>query len=343
VVNKEELFSRWRATLSRRYEAGFGAEFTEQAHQNLTHVFHDFMASGCADPIFLNGICSKDVSASTQRLGEMLLYERLCHSGLDPKPSPRGKGPDFCVKVEGRRIWLELITPSTGDDSRINELFKGYDPLNPCPVDATDLRERTLLRISHGIAEKLTKYEGYLEEGVVGPEDVLVIVVNDAAMCPDAFFYGVQFNADKGVGGPSLAEHAVYGIGQTTWELVGGQRRNARKNTSRELVENRPEPKRDGTARDPVPVSLFMKPVTEKAAIIAERATIISAVLQVTLREDYGVMMMFREKAENENRILEGRLNPGVLAINPRSRNTLSAPAQGKLMRIVEAPDLSGI
>ncbi|RBL65860.1 hypothetical protein C3E98_040695, partial [Pseudomonas sp. MWU13-2625] len=77
--------------------------------------------------------------------------------------------------------------------------------------------------------------------------------------------------------------------------------------------------------------------------IIAERATIISAVLQVTLREDYGVMMMFREKAENENRILEGRLNPGVLAINPRSRNTLSAPAQGKLMRIVEAPDLSGI
>lgn len=341
MANVEELFLRWKTTLSRRYEAGFGAEFIEKAHQNLIRVFHDFMASGCADPIFLKGICSNDANVSAQRLGEMLLYERLYHSGFAPEPSPGGKGPDFCVKAEGKRIWLELITPSAGDDLRINELFMAHDPLNPCPRDATDLRKRTLLRISHGIAEKLAKYEGYLGEGVVGPDDLLVIVVNDAAMCPDTFFYGVQFNADNGVGGQSLAEHAVYGIGHATWELADNNGRNNRKNTSRELVENRPEPKRDGTARDPVPVSLFMNPVTEKAAIIAKRASVISAVLQVTLREDYGVMMIWRDKAEKEDRILEGILNPGVLAINPRSRNTLDLPARGRLMRIVDAPDLS--
>lgn len=340
-MNLEKLFLRWKATLSRRYESGFGVDFVDTAHRNLVSAYTEFDRSGCADPNFLKGLCSSDANTSAQRLGEMLLHERLKHSGFKPEPSPGGKGPDFRIEVEGRSIWLELVTPSTGEDVRIHELFTSHDPLNPCPDDTTDLRKRTLLRVSNGISEKLRKYETYLKDEVVQPQDVLVIVVNDAILCPDSFFYGVQLNADNGVGGQSLAEHAVYGIGHSFWGPDEEGINHVRKSTFRELVDNRPEPGADGNSRGAVPVSLFGNPVTQEASAIAERASVISAVLQVTLREDYGVLMLLRDKAETEDRLAEGMLNPGVLAINPRAENFIDLPSQRGLMRIVSAPALS--
>lgn len=267
----------------------------------------------------------------------MLLFERLKHAGFDPQPSPGSWGPDFWIQQGGKRICLELITPSAGDDSKISELFTAHDPLNPCPIAATDLRQRTLLRLTGAVAEKLVKFEGYLSDGIVDREDILIIVVNDALLCPDSFFYGISHNADSGVGGQSLAAHAVHGFGHSVWEL-GEDSNYVRKSTSRELVDNRPEPQRDGRIREPVPVSLFGNPVDPKAAKIAKRASIISAVLQVTLREDYGVLMVLRDKAETSERLFEGLLTPGVLVPNPRAQNPVDVLLQSALMRIVDAP-----
>ncbi|CAD5202478.1 hypothetical protein [Pseudomonas sp. FEN] len=340
-MNVEELFERWKATLNRRYGQGFPVEFVEKAHQNLLTAYEGFIESECVDAIFLEGLCSSNLNSSAQRLGEMLMFERLKHAGYDPKGSPGGKGPDFRVQQDGKLICLELVTPSIGEDVKINELFTSHDPLNPCPDAATNLRQRTLLRVSSAISEKLRKYEGYLREGVVGPHDVLVIVVNDALLCPDSFFYGVSHNADAGVGGQSLAEHAVYGFGHSIWELDSENTNHVRKSTYREFVDNRPEPGRDGSPRGPVPVSLFRSPAQQEAADIALRASIISAVLQVTLREDYGVLMLLREKAETEDRLFEGLLRPGVLVTNPRAENPIDVPSQHGLMRIVDAPALS--
>ena len=340
-MNIEEVFKRWKATLDRRYGQGFPAEFVEKAHENLLDAYASFDASGCADSQFLTELCSASANKSAQRLGEILLFERLKHAGYDPKPSPNSWGPDFLIQQDGKQICLELITPSTGDDVKINELFTSHDPLNPCPNAATELRQRTLLRMTAAIAEKLGKYEGYLRDGVVGSQDVLVIVVNDALLCPDVFFYGVSHNADAGVGGQSLAEHAVYGFGHSIWESDSEGGNYVRKSTFREIVDNRPEPARDASPRGPVPVSLFGTPVQPEAAEIAHRASVISAVLQVTLREDYGFMMLLREKAEFEDRLVEGLLRPGALVINPRAANPMYVSLQQGLMRIVDAPALS--
>lgn len=340
-MNIEEVFQRWKATLDRRYGKGFPAEFVEKAQENLLAAYASFDASGCADAQFLNELCSANATKSAQRLGEILLFERLEHAGLDPKPSPNGWGPDFLVQQDGKQICLELITPSTGDDVKINELFKSHDPLRPCPNAATELGQRTLLRVTAAVAEKLGKYEGYLRDGVIGTEDVLVIVVNDALLCPDSFLYGVSHNADAGVGGQSLAEHAVYGFGHSIWEPDGEGINHVRKSTYREIVDNRPEPAPDGSARGAVPVSLFKTPERDEAAEIAQRASVISAVLQVTLREDYGVLMLLREKAETEDRLCETLLRPGSLVINPRAANPLYVPLQGGLMKIVDAPALT--
>lgn len=340
-MNIEELFQRWKATLNRRYGEGFPAEFVEKAHENLLATYTSFDTSECADPQFLAELCSGNSNKSAQRLGEMLLFERLKHAGYDPKPSPGGWGPDFRVQQGGKQICLELITPSTGDDAKINELFASHDPLNPCPEAATELRQRTLLRITGAIAEKLNKYEGYLRDGVVGLQDVLVIVLNDALLCPDSFFYGVSHNADGGVGGQSLAEHAVHGFGHSIWESDSKGESHVRKSTYRELVDNRPETGRGGGRRGPVPVSLFGNPAEPRAADIAERASIISAVLQVTLREDYGVLMILRDKAETEERLAEGLVRPGILVTNPRAKNPVDFPSQRGLMRVVDAPPLT--
>jgi hypothetical protein len=271
----------------------------------------------------------------------MLLFERLEHAGYRPEPSPRGWGPDFQIQHDGKQIWLELITPSTGDDVKINELFASHDPLNPCTKVATELRERTLLRMTGAIAEKLNKYERYLKDGVVGSQDALVIVVNDALLCPDAFFYGVSHNADAGVGGQSLAEHAVNGCGRSVWEADSEGKNYILKRTFREIIDNRPEPTRCGNPRTPVPVSLFGSPAGEEVADIAARSSIISAVLQVTLREDYGVLMILRDKAEIDERLCENLVQSGILVSNPRAKNPIDPPSQRGLMKVVEAPPLT--
>lgn len=337
----DKVFQRWRATLERRYGVGFPAEFVDTAYENLLAAYASFHASGCADSHFLRELCSSNVNKSAQRLGEILLFERLKHAGYDPKPSRNGWGPDFLVHQDGKKICLELITPSTGDDLKINELFSSHKPLEPCPHAATELRQRTLLRMTAAIAEKLGKYEAYLSDGVVSSHDVLVIVVNDALLCPDTFFYGVSQNADSGVGGQSLAEHAVYGFGHSVWEPDIDGTNHVLRSTFREVVENRPEPKRQGGAREPVPVSLFKTPDQQDAAKLAQRASVISAVLQVTLREDYGVLMLLREKAETEERLIEGLLRPGTLVVNPRAVNPLYVSVQHGLMKIVDVPPLS--
>lgn len=341
MIKIEDLFQRWRATLERRYGQGFPAEFVEKAHENLLAAYARFDDSGCADSQFLAELCSANANKSAQRLGEILLFERLEHAGYRPEPSPGGWGPDFRVEQDGKQICLELITPSIGEDVKINELFASHDPLNPCPAATIELRQRTLLRMTGAIAEKLVKYEGYLRDGVVGPQDILVIVVNDALLCPDAFFFGVSHNAGSGVGGQSLVEHALHGFSHSIWEPDNGGANHVLKSTYRELVDNRPEPGRDGNPRGPVPVSLFGSPAEEKAAEIAERASIISGVLQVTLREDYGVLMILRDKAETDERLAEGLVQRGILVPNPRAKNPMDHPSQRGLMKVVDAPPLT--
>jgi len=336
---EKELFNRWKEILVRRYGEGFGEGFVQEAHENLMSTYRMFAGSDCADPHFIDEVCSSDLNKSAQRLGEVLLYERLLHLGLEPTSKP--KGPDFRVEINGRPVWLELVTPGVGDDNRISDLFSAHNSLYPCAEQAIELRQRSLLRVSNAISGKLAKYEDYLRDGVVPPEEPLIIVVNDALLCPDSFFYGISHNADHGVGGVSLAEHAVNSIGQSIWVAGEEPGRYAIERTYRDMVDNRPEPKKDGGVRGTVPVSLFANPTEPHAKAAAERATIISAVLQITLREDYGVLMQLRAKAETEERLMETIISRGTFVNNPRANNPVGVDVSTLLTTVVVAPTLS--
>lgn len=328
---------RCREVLLARYQ---DERLVDTAVSNLETVRARFLRSGCADKNFERELKSDDTGKFAQRLGEMLLFERLNHAGF--RLTSAGRGPDFRTEMKGEVAWLELVSPSAGEDTRIDELFASHNPLRPDPNAATELRERVLLRICTGISAKLEAFERYLRDGIVKPGQACVIVINDALMCsPTVPFFGVSLGAEEGIGGGPLAEHAVYGVGHRYWQKSEASSQFEIVSTFREQTNNRPEPAKDGSVREPVPVSLFARPTFERPKEFANRAQVISAVMQVTLREDYGVLMQIRAKVEQEDRVGENLLFPGAVIRNPNALVPLAPSIERGLKTMANLPSLS--
>ncbi|WP_155696938.1 hypothetical protein [Burkholderia stagnalis] len=332
---KSRFAARCRAALLARYQDETQAD---AAIAKLEALYETFLQSGCADRHFERELASENPATFAQRLGELLLFERLSHAGFSL--SSVNDGPDFRAELDGQIVWFELVTPSAGEDTRIAELFELQNPLYPDPNAGIELSERCLLRICAGIAAKLNRFEEYLK--FIKPTEACVIVVNDALLCPNVGYYGLSHGADNGIGGESLVRHAVFGVDQPYWEkeVAGGQYKIVER--SREEAANRPEPTRDGTPRKPVPVTLFGSPESDRPQVFANRARVISAAMQVTLREDCGVLMTTRDKAEHEDRLAEILLHRGHVVPNPNAQTPLPASFIQRLSSITNLPPPTG-
>ena len=332
------ILEKWKETLARRY-GSLGQEIVDVSLANLVNAYNEFILSQCVDSHFIPELTRNEGNKLAQRLGEMLLHERVKHAGFTLSSSD--EGPDFLAQKDGESVWLELVTPSVGDDSRIDELHNNVDLLHPSATASDELRNRTLLRICAGIAAKLGKFEKYMKKGIVKPAERCVIVVNDALMCPDAPFFGVGLCAEQGIGGRSLVEHATLRFGHARWIESDTVGKYTLLPTFRDDAPNRPERENGGEARKAVPVSLFSPPDGNAGREIFERAKIISGVMQLTLREDYGFFMMLRDRAEYEDRIGTHLLDPGTLVCNLHAKNSLSDKLQFDLTRILNLEPLS--
>ncbi|WP_224776730.1 hypothetical protein [Achromobacter insolitus] len=71
------------------------------------------------------------------------------------------------------------------------------------------------------------------------------------------------------------------------------------------------------------------------------RVNHLCGVLQVTLREDYGVLMILRDRAETDERLAEDLVPPGILVSNPRAKNPIDLLSQRGLMKVVNVPPLT--
>lgn len=107
-----------------------------------------------------------------QRTWELYLGSVLIEHGLIPK-KVSDEGPEFCVEVEGRKVWIEAIAP---------ELGKGGDAVPPVPVGlkiATRVPEREIvLRLTNALNVKFEKYKRDAKKGIVSPRDCYVIAIN---------------------------------------------------------------------------------------------------------------------------------------------------------------------
>jgi hypothetical protein len=116
-----------------------------------------------------------------QQLSEVLLADQLIKNGF--QPTHKSEGPDFLVEQEGKRIWIEVITP---EPSGIPEEWLNHTTgtVFSLPHEAILLRWTSAIKEK---AEKLLGYidrktnarvEGYIEKGVVSNADAYVIAIN---------------------------------------------------------------------------------------------------------------------------------------------------------------------
>ena len=114
------------------------------------------------------------------RFWEMYLGYTLLKAGRTLLPFAErhreGGQPDLCVLDDGRRIWIEAITPREGEP--------GPDRMvRPVPVNegggfvAAPIRQAQL-RTSHAFWTKAQRIGYYMEQGVIAPEDIRIIAIS---------------------------------------------------------------------------------------------------------------------------------------------------------------------
>lgn len=146
----------------------------------LTETYRRYCDHGLADREFARQLASANEYVYAQRVGELLLAETLWNDGF--RLSSADEGPDFRAEKNGESLWIELITPEpTGLPE---EYLKSREPGSGAfHYPAQEL----LLRWTAAIAEKARKLlgcakqnvKGYLERGIVKPNERFVIAVND--------------------------------------------------------------------------------------------------------------------------------------------------------------------
>lgn len=126
-----------------------------------------------SDPDYCSGF-AQDLEG---RFWEMLLGYTLLEAGHLLLPTsernPDGGQPDLCVIDEGQRIWIEAIAPTRGDagPDQVPELqFDGG--VQPAPM------RQARLRLTSAFWTKYQKFNNYREQGIVSPEDKLVIAIS---------------------------------------------------------------------------------------------------------------------------------------------------------------------
>jgi type I restriction enzyme S subunit len=166
-----------------------------------------------ADPDFAISFCSDKEEEFQQRYWELWLGAWLLRQGIPLLPNT-GHGPDFGFELDGRRVWIEAISPGPGQGAnRVPEQV--YQDLDQ-PLAAQDVPAREmLLRHTAAVREKIRKYETYAADGIVRPEDACIIAIDSSQVG----LWGYQ-----GISGFPTALEAVYPVGpqEVHFPLGGG-------------------------------------------------------------------------------------------------------------------------
>lgn len=279
-----DLKKKWNDTLTKRY-GWSGREVIDESVKVLESIYDDYMNSGLADPHFDEQLHSDNRCTYFQRLGEMLMFDRLRQQGFSL--SSQSKGPDFRAVKNEQVIWLELVTPGVGQDGMIEEVERNYDPLNPNAEESERYRQLLLPRVTGAIDEKQKRFACYLSSHVIPSSDPCVIVVNDALLCPDTEFYGVYHRAENGISHCPLVVEALLGADKPYFLGSAGSTSFKRVDTKRE-VAMKLKPDSD---KKPIPVTGFL----------GESLSHIGAAMQVTLREDYAYAFVLKNRTQDSN------------------------------------------
>ena len=175
--------------------------------ERLHRACVNFVASGWADIKYETELTGESDAQFWSRVSEALVYDRLSAHTFAARPNI-GSGPDFLLKSGAKRLWIEVIGPTpAGVPSDWLQIQTNKVTSMP--------HEAILLRWTAAIKEKTEKLignpdgniQGYLEKGVVSPNDIYVIAVNGCQLR-----HG-PFPALSGISQFPYAAEAVFPIG----------------------------------------------------------------------------------------------------------------------------------
>lgn len=194
-----------REAIERRYP--HAGERIAALRESLVAACQRYMDAGLGDRDAERRLSSTDNWTYWQQLAEVLVAHQLELAGLcffHP-----AEGPDFCVEHEGRRIWIEVITPTPAN---VPEAW-----LAPPGGAVRDFpHEAILLRWTAAVKEKAEKLlgndrglRGYLAAGVVAQDDAYVIAVNPRLLRG----YDGAFDCIDGISQFPFAVEATFAVG----------------------------------------------------------------------------------------------------------------------------------
>ena len=135
-------------------------------------------------------------------LGVRLLDGRKALRRKDKLPKVvRDEGPDLCIQKGRRRIWVEVIAPSPGDDTNLDKVPDLF-----ASGAERDNRRKIELRIAGALKTKADKFASYREKGIVGPKDSCIVAIA-------ASQFALEAEAESGAGLP-LPVTTVYPFGE---------------------------------------------------------------------------------------------------------------------------------
>ena len=117
------------------------------------------------------------------RFWEMYLACFLLDSGHELlKASQRpanGAGPDICIRSENPKIWIEAVTPKSGE---------GQNQVLPPRISEAEYvdEHKIILRYTSSIDDKKRKFISYKGKGIVQDTDICIIALNGGAIPSDS-------------------------------------------------------------------------------------------------------------------------------------------------------------
>jgi hypothetical protein len=135
-------------------------------------------------------------------LGVRLLEGRQALRKRNQLPKKaRDEGPDFCIQQGHRKIWVEVIAPSPGDEDNLDKVPDLF-----ASGAAREARRKIELRIGSALKTKTDKFARYREKGIIGPDDSCVVAIA-------ASQFALEAAAESGAGLP-LPVTTVFPFGE---------------------------------------------------------------------------------------------------------------------------------
>jgi len=163
-------------------------------------LWETFQKHNLQDNDFVEQFTSEQNETHIQRYSEMFFAWYFVSLGYTP--TSKDEGPDLCIDHNGQRIWVEIITPELtipkGNSLAVQNAARAIQYyLAPPAKNLHSIRakqvpsQQILLRWTAALREKRTKLFGYLEKGIVQPEDPYLIAIN-SKLLGDRDFTGIS-------------------------------------------------------------------------------------------------------------------------------------------------------